>query len=103
MDKNTNYSRIYDIINHVPRGKVATYGQIAKLAGLVNGARQVGYALHNLPEGSLVPWHRIINREGKMSFRQGTPSYSLQKQLLESEGVYFINNKISLLKFQWKK
>jgi methylated-DNA-protein-cysteine methyltransferase-like protein len=104
MNKKNTYSRIYDIIYLIPHGKVATYGQIARLAGLPNGARQVGYALHNLKEGTNVPWYRVINRKGQISFTLGTTAESLQRSLLESEGVIFdTNNTIDLKKYQWKR
>jgi methylated-DNA-protein-cysteine methyltransferase-like protein len=103
MKKNYAYSRIYGIINQIPRGQVATYGQIAKLACLPRGARQVGYALHRLEEGSKVPWHRVINGKGQISLQPGKPAASLQRHLLETEGVEFNNNVISLKKYQWER
>ena len=104
MNKKNTYSRIYDIIYSIPYGKVATYGQIARLAGLPNGARQVGYALHNLKEGTEVPWYRVINRKGQISFTPGTTAESLQRTLLESEGVIFnTKNTIDLNKYQYKR
>ena len=64
MGKSAIYSRIYEIVNHIPQGKVATYGQIARLAGVLGHARLVGYALHSLPDELEVPWHRVINWKG---------------------------------------
>ena len=85
-----------------PKGKVATYGQIAQLAGLTNAARQVGYALHNLPKGSKLPWHRVINSKGQISLDSNSPSSSLQRKILESEGILFNkNNTVSLKRYQW--
>jgi methylated-DNA-protein-cysteine methyltransferase-like protein len=99
-----SYSRIYQVVNHIPRGKVATYGQIAGLAGVPGHARQVGYALHSLPEGSEVPWHRVINRKGQISLRSDTSAGPLQRVLLESEGVVFDeSDTIALKKYQWRK
>ncbi|MDQ3283053.1 MAG: MGMT family protein, partial [Acidobacteriota bacterium] len=63
------YERIWSVVRRIPRGRVATYGQIAELADLEGPARQVGYALHNLPEPSDVPWHRVINARGEISPR----------------------------------
>ncbi len=63
----TSYERIYRAVRRIPRGKVATYGDVARMAGLPGRARQVGYALHALPEGSAVPWHRVINAAGRIS------------------------------------
>ena len=64
-----NYARIYAVIRRIPRGRVATYGQVAELAGLPGHARQVGYALHALPAATAVPWHRVINAAGGVSLR----------------------------------
>jgi alkylated DNA nucleotide flippase Atl1/ribonuclease BN (tRNA processing enzyme) len=102
MGKSTLYSRIYAIVNRIPEGKVATYGQIASLAGMPGHARQVGYALHALPGGSEVPWHRVINRKGRISLRANLPATSLQRALLESEGVQFdAQEAIAFEKYRW--
>ena len=82
-----SYPRIYKTVKRIPRGRVATYGQIATLAGLDGHARQVGYALHSLPDRSDVPWHRVINAKGEISPRSGGDSHELQRMLLEEEGV----------------
>jgi methylated-DNA-protein-cysteine methyltransferase-like protein len=68
---------------------VASYGQIAELAGLDGHARQVGYALHALPPDSGVPWHRVVNAKGEISPRSAGDSHELQRMLLEAEGVEF--------------
>jgi methylated-DNA-protein-cysteine methyltransferase-like protein len=97
------YSCIYRIVSHVPPGTVATYGQIARLAGMPGRARQVGYALHNLPGNSPVPWHRVVNREGRISL-SGRLAQSHQRSLLESEGIVFDEHgAIALKKYQWRK
>ncbi len=83
------YQRIYAAVRRIPRGRVATYGQVAALAGLEGHARQVGYALHALPANSNVPWHRVINARGEISLRRGSDSHELQRMLLEAEGVKF--------------
>jgi methylated-DNA-protein-cysteine methyltransferase-like protein len=98
------YFRIYETVKRVPRGKVATYGQIARLSGIPGHARLVGYALHRLPEGSEVPWHRVVNRKGQISLQSDPFAGSLQRSLLESEGVEFdVNQAVALKKHQWKK
>ncbi len=103
MGKSTLYSRIYEIVNHIPKGKVATYGQVANMAGVPGHARQVGYALHNLPDGSEVPWQRVINRKGQISLRSNPSTEWLQRALLEAEGVVFdANEAIALEKYQWQ-
>ena len=81
------YELIWSWVRKIPPGRVATYGQIAALAGLEGHARQVGYALHNLPERSDVPWHRVVNARGEISPRSAGDSHELQRMLLESEGV----------------
>lgn len=83
------YRRIYAIVQAIPFGKVATYGQIAALAGFPGHARQVGYALHALPQGSAVPWHRVINARGQVSPRSEGGWESYQRHLLEEEQVVF--------------
>ena len=98
-----NYARIYSVVKRVPRGRVATYGQIAVLAGMPRHARQVGYALNKLPEGERVPWYRIINSQGRISARSRPGSDDFQRILLEGEGVGFdIRGKVSLEKYGWK-
>lgn len=96
------YARICEVVRRVPRGKVATYGQIARLAGIPGHARQVGYALHALPRESEVPWHRIINAKGEISLKGEGPWEHRQRDLLEHEGVQFDQGgRISLRRFQW--
>ncbi|HVN71720.1 MAG TPA: MGMT family protein [Desulfomonilia bacterium] len=99
--RNPIYSRIYEIVNHIPRGRVATYGQVAQMAGIPGHARRVGYALHNLPDNSSVPWHRVINHKGRISLPPWTSASSLQRELLEAEGVEFDkDDTISLKTYQ---
>ncbi|MBK5187183.1 MAG: methylated-DNA--[protein]-cysteine S-methyltransferase [Gemmatimonadaceae bacterium] len=97
-------ARIYAVVRKVPRGKVATYGQIATLAGLAGQARQVGYALAATPSSSAVPWHRVINAQGRVSMRREGPGGSIiQQQLLEREGVIFdAGGRVALTRFRWK-
>ena len=98
-----NYERIYAIVRRIPRGRVATYGQVAELAGLEGHARQVGYAMHALPPRSNVPWHRVINARGEVSPRTSGDSHELQRFLLEAEGVVFdLHGRCELKRFRWK-
>ena len=100
---NANRSRIYAAVRRIPRGRVATYGQVAELAGLGGHARQVGYALHDLPSGSDVPWHRVINAKGEISPRSAGDSHELQRLLLAAEGIEIsLAGKIDLKQFGWK-
>ena len=97
------YELIWRIVRKVPRGRVATYGQIAELAGLEGHARQVGYALHNLPTDSGVPWHRVINARGEISPRSAGDSHELQRLLLEAEGVEVdLRGRIDLKAYRWR-
>ncbi|HET7434595.1 MAG TPA: MGMT family protein [Thermoanaerobaculia bacterium] len=96
------YARIWSAVKKIPPGRVATYGQIATLAGLDGHARQVGYALHNLPEKTDVPWHRVINAKGEISPRSAGDSHELQRMLLEAEGVAFVGDKVDLKRFRWE-
>jgi methylated-DNA-protein-cysteine methyltransferase related protein len=95
------YKRFYAIIKKIPRGRVATYGQIARLARLPAHARQVGYALAALSNDK-VPWHRVINAKGEISPR-GAPRFAeIQRALLNKEGIRFdAHGRISLRRFQW--
>ena len=97
------YELIWSAVQRIPRGRVATYGQIAELAGLEGHARQVGYGLHHLPEPSAVPWHRVINARGEISPRSAGDSHELQLLLLRAEGVPVDERgRVDLKRFRWK-
>ncbi len=93
------YLMIWKAVKGVRKGHVATYGQIAQICELRGHARLVGYALHNLPPNSGIPWHRIINSKGMISLPVHTGGYQRQKKLLEAEGIIFKNGKIDLDKY----
>jgi methylated-DNA-protein-cysteine methyltransferase-like protein len=95
------YQSIYAVIRRIPKGRVASYGQVAAVAGLTNAARQVGYALHALPPGSTVPWHRVVNAQGAISLRD---HHALtQRMLLAREGVRFDGRgRVDLTRCAWK-
>ena len=98
-----SYQRIYQIVGRIPPGRVATYGQVAALAGLPGHARQVGYALHALPESSSVPWHRVVNARGEISLRSIPGAELVQHQRLAREGVApGANGRLSLEQVRWK-
>lgn len=96
------HAKIRTWVRRIPSGRVATYGQIAQLAGLGSHARLVGYALAALPEDSDVPWHRVVNAQGRVSPR-GTPGWDrLQRALLEGEGILFGSDaRIDLARQGW--
>jgi methylated-DNA-protein-cysteine methyltransferase-like protein len=94
--------RIWQVIAAIPAGNVSSYGQVARLAGLGRGARQVGAALRNLPDGSRIPWHRVVNSQGRISLPPGSKSHRLQRRRLEAEGIVFSDGgKIDLRTFGW--
>ncbi len=98
------YELIWSVVKRIPRGRVATYGQIAELAGLEGHARQVGYALHNLSENASVPWHRVINAKGEISPRSAGDSHELQLMLLRAEGIGVDERgRIDLKRYRWKQ
>lgn len=97
------YEIYYAVVRRVPRGRVATYGTVAREAGFPGRARQVGYALAALPDGSDVPWQRIVNARGEVSARSAALGYErLQHTLLEAEGVRFdASGRIDLDRYGW--
>jgi methylated-DNA-protein-cysteine methyltransferase-like protein len=124
-----SYQRIYAVVARIPKGRVASYGQVAALAGLPRQARLVGYALNVLPADSDLPWHRVVNAEGRISLRADNPMRDpgrvprpprwaptakpstphahlghdqLQAQLLRREGVRFVDGAIPLARFGWR-
>jgi methylated-DNA-protein-cysteine methyltransferase-like protein len=99
----SRYERIYAVIRRIPAGRVATYGQIAALAGIGGHARQVGYALYALPERTGVPWHRVVNARGGLSLGKVIPEGEVEQRIrLEIEGVEFdADGRIALKRFQW--
>ena len=101
-----HYAQIWQTIQLIPLGKVACYGQIADLAGLPGRARLVGKSLGCVPEsgwrGQSVPWYRVINSQGKISFPVGSENFERQKQFLQEEQVVVIGAKIKLKEFQWQ-
>jgi methylated-DNA-protein-cysteine methyltransferase related protein len=91
-------------IKKIPNGKVATYKQIAGLAGKPQGSRGVAWILHSCSTKYQLPWHRVLSSQGKISFKPGSSQFRLQKRRLEAEGIIITpEGKLSLTKFQWKK
>ena len=102
------YQRIYAVVRRIPRGRVATYGQVARLAGLPRHARLVGYALWALnedrPEGRNVPWQRVVNARGEISARAWPGAEHEQRAALEREGIEFDRRgRIRLATYQWRR
>ena len=101
MEEYSLYEHFYELISQIPKGKVSTYGDIAKMAGC-KSARAVGFALNQLPEGSPVPWQRVINSQGKVSPRRNSDGHLIQQVILEEEGLIFKRGKVDLLRYRWK-
>lgn len=95
----TVYDRIYEAVMQIPYGRVATYGQIAVMAGNRYYARAVGNALHNNPAPEVIPCYRVVNYQGKLAPNFALGGENIQKQLLENEGVEVIDGKVDLKKY----
>jgi methylated-DNA-protein-cysteine methyltransferase-like protein len=104
MTGSSSYQRIYAAVRRIPRGRVSTYGAIARVAGLAGQARQVGYALSALPAGTTVPWHRVINAQGRLSLERSASGAGITQRLrLVREGVVVdAAGRVSLEKFGWR-
>jgi len=98
-----SHRKVWHTVGKIPKGKVATYGQVARVSKLTGHARLVGYALHNLPSGMDIPWQRVINHQGKISFPESSRAYKRQKELLEKEGVVFLKGKVDTSIYGWNK
>ncbi len=100
-NRSDSYARIYAVVGEIPRAKVATYGQVAELAGLAGHARQVGYALAATPDDLDIAWQRVVNAKGEISARVDPLMEGLQRSLLEAEGVVFdANGRIDLARYR---
>jgi len=97
----STYELIWATVRQIPKGKVATYGQVASESGYPGQARMVGYALHALPARSGVPWHRVINANGRISFPKESAHYRRQRRILKGEGVHFRGERVDLERFGW--
>ncbi len=102
MDRETRMRRIWETIADIPKGSVANYGQIAEIAGIPRGARQVGYALRHSPGDLDLPWHRVITASGKSAFESDSLHFKTQRDRLAEEGVALINGKVDMRKYRWE-
>lgn len=96
-----SWNAIYKLVRQIPRGSVITYGGVAKKIGMRGGARVIGYAMAACPNGSGIPWHRVIGAGGHL--RLSEPLVSLQRRLLESEGLTFIGRRVDIERHLWRK
>ena len=95
--------RIWQVVHSIPAGRVATYGDVARLAGLPGAARRVGRSLRLLPPGSKIPWHRVINAAGRLSLPEDSVAKYTQRERLEAEGVVFrARGRIDLGRYRWQ-
>lgn len=94
--------RFYLVIANIPAGQVCTYGKVAEMAGYPRMARAVGRCLKQLPKDSRLPWFRVINAKGELSFPKGSDAYLRQRAHLEEEGVVFIGAKVRLKDYLWQ-
>lgn len=97
------FEQIYDVVRQIPKGKVATYGQVAALAGNKRWARVVGYALHVNPDPDNIPCYRVVNRQGEVSKAFAFGGENRQIELLKNEGVEFTDGRVDLEKYGWNK
>jgi methylated-DNA-protein-cysteine methyltransferase-like protein len=92
---------IWQVVASIPRGKVASYGQIARLCGYPSHSRYVGTTMKDLPKGSKLPWFRVLKSDGALAFPVASAPYKRQKELLEREKVIFKGGKVPLKQYQW--
>ena len=102
MDHMARLRRIRETIRDIPAGSVASYGQVAEIAGIPRGARQVGYALRSLPEGHNVPWHRVLRASGRIAFQKGSRGYREQRKRLLEEGIAVIAGRVDMQRYRWQ-
>lgn len=94
--------RIWDTILDIPPGQVASYGQVAEIAGIPRGARQVGYALKHAPGNEAIPWHRVVTVSGKIAFAPGSRPFREQQRLLSRENVAIRSGRVDMGRYRWQ-
>ncbi len=102
MNKDTRLRRIWETIQDIPPGCVANYGQVAEIAGIPRGARQVAYALRVAPRGLELPWHRVIQASGKSAFDGNSRHFRMQRDRLAEEGVPLVNGRVDMATYRWQ-
>lgn len=93
---------VWQVVRGIPRGHVLTYGDVARLAGMSRAARRVGQAMRRAPRGMKLPWHRVVNAQGRISFPAESSGYRQQKERLQEEGVVFIEGRIDLERYGYR-
>ena len=99
---NKSYPLIWNVVAAIPRGRVASYGQVAELAGIGRGARMVGWALGQAPDRAALPWHRVLNAQGKISIPAGSRSRAEQIRRLTDEGIVVNDGKVEMRRYRWE-
>ncbi len=94
------WARVYALVKEIPRGRVITYGDLAKRLRLPGGARTAGRAMAGCPSGHGIPWHRVVGGKGRLLIRE--PVAALQRRLLESEGVQFAGSRVDFERHAWR-
>ncbi len=100
-EANERIQAIWFVVSRIPKGKVSSYGQVARMAGLPGLSRYVGYALRQLPEDTDIPWFRVLNSQGRISFPAGSPPFLRQQSQLILDGVEIQQGKVNLKRFGW--
>jgi len=96
------YSRIWSAVAAIPYGRVASYGQIAELAGIARGARMVGWALGKAPDRMALPWYRVLNAQGRISIPKGSKARSEQIRRLTDEGIVVMDGRVDMRRYRWE-
>ncbi|MEE4294400.1 MAG: methylated-DNA--[protein]-cysteine S-methyltransferase [Xanthomonadales bacterium] len=102
LDFNQWKKAVWQVIQGIPRGHVLTYGDVARLAGKKRWARRVGQAMRRTPRGIELPWHRVVNAQGKIALPEDSRGHRMQRELLEQEGVVFLDGKIDLERYGYR-
>ena len=100
-NSDNHHQRVWQVVASIPLGKVASYGQVATLAGVPRGARLVGRIMGALPVDSNLPWHRVIRADGKLAFPEDSDRYRRQRDQLAQDGVVLLKGKVNRTLFQW--
>ncbi len=100
-DRRRRIERIRDVVRDIPPGCVASYGQVAEIAGIPRGARLVGYALRTLPARSDVPWQRVVTSSGRLAFEPSTAAFRRQRRRLRAEGVPVLRGRVNMREYRW--
>jgi len=100
--KHPTLLKVWNTAKAIPRGRVTTYGQLATAAGFPRAARLAGFALKNTPPNMTLPWHRVLNAQGKISFPARSAAFREQRRRLEAEGIVFLGGRVDLKRYGWK-